>query len=218
MPRKTNKGKTIAKPNTFITRAKSHIVKKTRGRNDSFHPYYIEFVNRICASTGADNVALTKIFGVTEPTLYNWMRKYPAFKEAIQEGKDFYNIYVAEKRLQKRVEGYSYYEEHVYETLDKDGVKHKLKKRIKKQIPPDTTAIIFFLTNRMGHRWQHVRNIEKNVTVNKTNVVKLEGFSLEQKRKMLTEARKQINNQVVDAKFEESKQKPKRKKKKSLNK
>lgn len=74
-------------------------------------------------------------------TFYAWQRDFPDFSDAVARGRhaqrDLANI-----TLQKRLEGYSYTEE----VLQVDSKGYKVRKRLKKHVPPDVTAAIHVQT------------------------------------------------------------------------
>ncbi|MGQ7112292.1 hypothetical protein ACUOFC_32080 [Escherichia sp. TWPC-MK] len=59
-----------------------------------------------------------------------------------------------ENALFKRATGYTY-EEVIVEREEKDGAFQSVEtKRVKRQVPPDSTAIIFWLKNRKPQAWR----------------------------------------------------------------
>lgn len=60
-----------------------------------------------------------------------------------------------EAALYRRACGYRYTEVTEGEKLDKDGVIHTLTKTVTRDMPPDPTSAMFWLTNRRPGRWRH---------------------------------------------------------------
>ena len=60
-----------------------------------------------------------------------------------------------EAALFKRACGYQYEETTVEEKLDRDGIVHTLTKKVTRDIPPDPTSAMFWLTNRRRDRWKY---------------------------------------------------------------
>lgn len=82
---------------------------------------------------------------ISVKTLYNWKNKELQILQALKKGKEVVDFEV-ENALLKRALGYEY-EELTYES----GI---LTKKVKKQVPPDTTAQIFWLKNRKPSSWR----------------------------------------------------------------
>lgn len=93
---------------------------------------------------------IAKNIGITPKTLIEWKKKYPEIRQALKEGRDVVDIKV-ENALLKRALGYDYTEY----VIDTDGKK----KAVKKQIPPDVTAMIFWLKNRRPKEWRDKRDV-----------------------------------------------------------
>lgn len=106
------------------------------------------------ARDGLVEEQIAKNIGVSRSTLSNWKNKHPLITRALAKGKEVVDREV-ENALLKKALGYTYeevitmrqeVEEDVYEDVEV--------KRIKKQVPPDTTAIIFWLKNRKQDTWR----------------------------------------------------------------
>ena len=101
----------------------------------------------------------------SKSTYYSYMKKYSNISNAIKKGKEVVD-YEVENALLKRAKGYEYTEE-TYE----DGI---LKKKVTKQVAPDSTAIIFWLKNRQPKKWrdkveltnddEKMKEINKNIS------------------------------------------------------
>lgn len=77
-----------------------------------------------------------------------WKDRFPAISAAQKKNKEIVDFEV-ENALLKRALGYSYTE--VMDETSEDGVKHR---ETVKFIPPDVTAQIFWLKNRMKKHWK----------------------------------------------------------------
>ncbi len=126
---------------------------------------------------GAGRQELANIFGISVMTLDKWRRTYPEFKEAWQRGRDVYDGELMEKALRDLALGYSYEEKEFTRVkipvngngrvrVDGNGNRLKFKygmaltKTVKKRHKPDGKALVFWLTNRMKDRWQHIKTLE----------------------------------------------------------
>lgn len=97
------------------------------------------------ARCGLTDEQIAKNMGIAPSTLYEWKKKSKEFSESLKKGKEVVDFEV-ENALLKRALGYEY-EEETYE----NGI---LTKKVKKQVPPDTTAQIFWLKNRKPNNWK----------------------------------------------------------------
>lgn len=97
------------------------------------------------AKSGLTDEQIAKNMGIAPSTLYEWKKKSKEFSESLKKGKEVIDFEV-ENALLKRALGYEY-EEETYE----NGI---LTKKVKKQVPPDTTAQIFWLKNRKPNTWK----------------------------------------------------------------
>lgn len=110
---------------------------------------------------GLKDEEIAKNIGIRPPTLVDWKNRYPQISEALKKG--FEDLAVdAENALLSRFEVQTITEEkeEIWQTPDGGIKKHKT--ITKKQVLPDTTAIIFFLKAKCGWR----DNIDLNKSVN----------------------------------------------------
>ena len=84
--------------------------------------------------------------GISAGTLYDWKNRFPQIAEALKKGKEVVDVQV-ENALLKRALGYETVEEMTEE--GPDGTKIRTTR-----VPPDVTAQIFWLKNRMPDRWR----------------------------------------------------------------
>lgn len=99
--------------------------------------------------------------GVTIQTLYNWFSKYPEIRKAVDKGKEVVDFEV-ENALYKSAIGYEVTEQQV----DSKGNK----RLVKKFMPPNVVAQIFWLKNRMPDKWREKQQTE--ITGNVPIVIK----------------------------------------------
>ena len=97
------------------------------------------------ARNGLTQQQIADNLGISIDTLIENKKKYSEFNNALKKGKEVIDFEV-ENALLKRALGYEY-EEETYE----NGI---LTKKVKKQVPPDTTAQIFWLKNRKPNNWK----------------------------------------------------------------
>jgi transcriptional regulator with XRE-family HTH domain len=108
---------------------------------------------------------IAKNIGIDESTIYKWKSSKVEIFEALKKGKEVAD-YEVENAVFKRATGYTY-EEKTYE----DGV---LKKTVIKEVPPDTTAQIYWLKHRQREKWGE-KEVPNNNDVNEriTNIANL---------------------------------------------
>ena len=142
----------------FITKSrgklKKQVVKSTRKRA-SYDPKFIKLVSRLTAA-GFNPNDLAFFIGVPRNTIDQWKCRYPAFKQAIEHGKQIAGSFLIDKGL-KLCDGYDITEEVVKysnESLDSDGRPitgvdvnwvPTEKKVTSRHIPPNGALIQFFL-------------------------------------------------------------------------
>lgn len=119
------------------------------GRDSLYDPSMNDMARKL-ALLGLTNKELATFFGVSEQTFYNWQKQFPAFFEAVQEGKLVADANVAES-FYKRATGEHVEIEKVYRnktTGEFETVK------IKQFIPGEASAALNWLKNRRKENWR----------------------------------------------------------------
>lgn len=130
-----------------------------RGRPTKFKEEYIQEAKELTL-LGYDSVRLAKHFGVHPSTFEEWKAKNKSFRETIQDAKDRYDSAQVENSLLKRaVTGYTITEVKVEE--DREGRKKTTKTT--REVPADTRAQMFWLSNRNPNRWRNKSKVEVEV-------------------------------------------------------
>ncbi|PEZ28078.1 hypothetical protein CN345_21970 [Bacillus thuringiensis] len=127
--------------------------------------------------------------GVTRVTLHNWRKKHPIIDQYVRRGKEVIDREV-ENALLKRATGYTYEEVTVEREKNGDDFESVETKRVKRQVPPDSTAIIFWLKNRKPDAWRDRREIDhsgemKQTVVQKADLSKYTSEELKQLESLL---------------------------------
>lgn len=105
------------------------------------------------ARDGLNDEQIAGNIGIGTSTFYEWQNRFPEFREAIKKGKAPVDAEV-ENALLKRALGYDY-EETVTEIEELgEGRQKKHVRKVKKHMPADVTAQIFWLKNRRPGRWR----------------------------------------------------------------
>lgn len=150
-------------------------------------------LKKICdliETTGLTITDICKQVGIGRCTYYNWKRSDDTFNTAIKKALDIREDHlsdIAEDSLMKKITGYS--------VTEKKQIKRKVDGKMQvvevvettRFVEPETTAIIFLLTNMRPDKWK--RNVvDKNVVddlkefVLKTSIAKRD----EEDRKQIT--------------------------------
>jgi len=136
--------------------------------------YSKRIVKKICDLIESDSYTIPEIcqsVGIVESTYHEWKLKHSEFSEALkkaQETRTAYFVAEAKKSLLKKIQGYSVDEtKTVFVNSNKEvkegekpEAKIKEKTITKKYYQPDTTAIIFMLTNGEPENFQNKQSSE----------------------------------------------------------
>lgn len=113
------------------------------------------------ARDGLTDEQIAKKMGVSRSTLNEWKKKHPDISDTLKKGKEVVDVEV-ENSLLKRALGCT-----VTEVTRERGVNPEtgkvelvITKAVTKEIPPDTTAQIFWLKNRRPDLWRDKQNVE----------------------------------------------------------
>jgi len=135
--------------------------------------YNKERVKHICSLISKDSYTIAEICslsGISKETYYEWLENKPDFVDAIARAKEEYDEMVvreAKNSLIKKIRGYTVQET---KTVMVDSGKPgpdgkpipKIRERtiIDKTFQPDTTAIVFALTNKVPEEYKNRMNNE----------------------------------------------------------
>lgn len=142
------------------------------GRPSAFKPEYVEQAKRLCL-LGATDQEIAEFFGVSRTTITNWKNEYPEFLAALKTAKAEADERV-ERSLYHRAVGYTFDSEEI--RVLRDGTVVRVP--TKEHVPPDTTAMIFWLKNRRKDVWRDVQQHEhgKPGDFEKMNADELRGY------------------------------------------
>lgn len=127
-----------------------------RGRrpsfNSKFHPKWIKSL----FLAGMTRQEIADELGISKSNLYVWLNKYPDIMESVKKAQEIPDASV-ERSLFERARGYSVMEDKVtYDTQLKEHVRTS----VRRDYPPDPTAMIFWLKNRQPDRWREKQTVE----------------------------------------------------------
>jgi transposase-like protein len=100
--------------------------------------------------------------GISLTALKKWRKAHPEFDAALREGKALADAQVEHSLYEKATKGWECTEERIVALKKgKDGEESVARiERTKKVVPPDTTAMIFWLKNRRPDLWRDAQRHE----------------------------------------------------------
>lgn len=110
---------------------------------------------------GLTDEQIAENIGINRKTLYEWKNKYDLICNALKRGKVVFDS-EAEQALHKAGVGYFVEEVETYIT-ETNGVQTKRIKKNKKWVPPNVTALIFWLKNRQSEKWRDRKTQDINI-------------------------------------------------------
>lgn len=126
------------------------------GRPPKYRPEYCRQAKELCL-LGAIDKDLATFFQVSDKTVSTWKILYPAFLQALKEGKGEADGRVR-RSLFQRATGYSHPDVHI------SNFKGKITQTaITKRYPPETLACIFWLKNRDPDQWRDQTNVKHDI-------------------------------------------------------
>jgi transposase-like protein len=123
------------------------------------------------ARDGLTDEQIAANIGINPATLYKWIDRFGEIGKAIKKGKAPVDFQV-ENAMLKRAMGYDY-EEVITEVYD-NGKKHI--RKVKKHMPGDVTAMIFWLKNRKSAQWRDKPEVNADSNTLKAAKELLEGI------------------------------------------
>lgn len=131
------------------------MAKNPAHRPPSFKPEYSEQAAKLCL-LGATDAELADFFSVATRTIYRWQAQYPEFCQSLKVAKAEADTRV-ERSLYNRAVGYDHEAVKIFMPA---GAKKPVYAKFVEHVPPDTTAMIFWLKNRQQDRWRDVHRHE----------------------------------------------------------
>ena len=123
--------------------------------------YHVPWASSL-AMEGLDDQTISDRMGIAKSTLNKWKAEHEEFSEALKRSKEIADSEV-EQSLFKRATGYRTKEKRVIITMDADGNQKPARiETFEKEVPPDTTAQIYWLKNRKRDKWKDKWDVEVN--------------------------------------------------------
>lgn len=124
------------------------------------------------ARDGLTNEQIANNIGIRSKTLYEWINRFSEIGNALKKGKEVVDIEV-ENSLLKRALGYNAKVLKHYKIKEKRfnkevGAFEEVEKLVEVydevHMPPDTTAIIYWLKNRKPKQWRDKPTLENDMS------------------------------------------------------
>jgi hypothetical protein len=128
-------------------------IKPPRGHPTSYKPEFDAQAHKLC-QLGATDRELADFFDVSIDTITQWKSVHPRFSASLKVGKDEPDERVV-RSLYQRAMGYSFDTEEIFVV---GGEVTRVP--VRKHVPPDVTACIFWLKNRRQQQWRDVHKLE----------------------------------------------------------
>lgn len=116
---------------------------------------------RTLARRGYTLDQMAKELEISKTTLCKWMREDEKLMNAINENRSYVDAMV-EDSLYNRAKGCKITEKKTIIYNAKSGNPETRIEITEKEIPPDTTAQIFWLKNRQPEKWRETQHVETN--------------------------------------------------------
>lgn len=131
--------------------------KNKGGRPSKYQAEFAVQATKLCV-LGATDFDLANFFNVSPPTIWAWTCRYPEFHEAVKNGKDAFDARIV-RSLAQRATGYDF-DTIEYKVVDKELVPVN----VKKHMPGDVVAQIFWLKNRKPGEWRDKQHVDHDVS------------------------------------------------------
>lgn len=116
------------------------------------------------AAKGNTNAEIANNMGISEPTFYEWQKRFPEIQKAIKKGRKLSVNAIENKFFQTAFGGVEEVTEIVEEVtiVDKDGKEHRVTntRTTTRKLPPNVTAQIFYLKNHAGYSDKPAPNVD----------------------------------------------------------
>lgn len=158
------------------------------GRPTKYDPKFEKQVFKL-SLLGATDKEIADFFEISEATVNNWKLEHPKFLESIKKGKEEADAKVVQS-LFKRAVGTSIPDSYALTKKAKKTETGEAEETVefiplRKHLPPDVTAQIFWLKNRQPEKWRDSHNIEARVKHEKPNEIDLTKLSEDELEKLI---------------------------------
>lgn len=133
--------------------------KVKNGRPPKYKPEFDDIAKRLCEA-GATDEEIAEMLKIGRTTFYRWRNEHPTFRYALKIGKASADDRVEQSLYQKALGAHVVEEEQAFRLKDKDGNERVEIVKVRKGMPADTTAAIFWLKNRRRREWQDAQVVQ----------------------------------------------------------
>jgi len=123
-----------------------------------------EIIEKICKhlKKGATITSACEAVGISRETFYDWLNKKPDVSDTIKKAMAIPDKKVENALFKTATGSFRYTEKHYEQVTDekKKTTELKLVKTVRKRVPPNVTAQIFYLKNRKPEEWKDRQNLE----------------------------------------------------------
>lgn len=123
------------------------------------------------ARDGLTDEDIAHNIGISRSTLKEWKKKIPAISATLNTNKAIADIRV-ENALFKKAIGCTVNEKVISKIKNPDGTVTETERTVERELPPDTTAGIFWLKNRKPKDWRDKQEVELSGNVGMTDALK----------------------------------------------
>ena len=155
------------------------------GAPTKYNEAYNEQAYKLCL-LGATDATLADFFEVHVDTIYEWKNVYPIFSESIKKGKYSADSSIAQS-LYDRAKGCRITKQSAIKlttkepVLNANGEPTRSMKQTEKieivdleeDVPPDTTAAIFWLKNRQPKEWRDKQIVEHEGSIDNRFIMEI---------------------------------------------
>lgn len=106
------------------------------------------------AKRGCTQTEIAEAMGIARRTVTNWANAHPEFGEAMRASKSEADELVVDSLYNRATGRCRRMVKKVREVLTPQGTVMQLEETTIEQLPPDTTAMIYWLKNRQPERWR----------------------------------------------------------------
>ena len=110
------------------------------------------------ARDGLTDEDIAHNIGISRSTLKEWKKKIPAISATLNTNKAIADIRV-ENALYKKAIGCTVKEKVISKIKNPDGTVTETERTVERELPPDTTAGIFWLKNRKPKDWRDKQEV-----------------------------------------------------------
>ena len=139
-------------------RKKKILPKRKAGQPSKISTIDLNLLERV-ASKGLIELEIADVMGISLATLKTYKNKYPRFLAAIKRGQENPNRVIANSLFNK-ARGFEYSDTVVTKVKVSKYKEKVVVNHVSKKLPPDTLAIIFYLTNKMPEDYKHRQQLE----------------------------------------------------------